>query len=153
MNELKRCLHINPNFFQMSPNPTRNKRHKIEESVLAFPMSQSVQATGFAGARGGVWWLHSLTQSKGHASSLRHRCCSGASELSLSMFRPNASDSSLAGVHAREEILILKAFFSPLLPQVFGGQSRLQANSGLANTASLRHCAANQSWRDAPERR
>lgn len=43
--------------------------------------------------------------------SLLHRCSSGASELSLSMFRPNASDSSLAGVHVREQILILKVFF------------------------------------------
>lgn len=44
--------------------------------------------------------------------SLLHRCSSGASELSLSMFRPNASDSSLAGVHVYEQILILKVFFS-----------------------------------------
>lgn len=45
--------------------------------------------------------------------SLLHRCSSGASELSLSMFRPNASDSSLAGVHVYEQILILKVFFPP----------------------------------------
>lgn len=138
LNELERCLHISPNFFQVSPNLTNKKRHKVDCLSLSHESNlHKPQALSGPGKESGGSSLSLPPSREGlNCDSLLHRCSSGASELSLSMFRPNASDSSLAGVHVYEQNFYFETVFFFFLPQVLDQQCRLPANSGLAKTAS-----------------